>query len=150
MLLVLLPATAIILLCYTYYCRVKKVKWITEDVPAGLSIIGIIMFSLVLLFTGIGAIVASCGQHSEEYVELINSRHIILAELNSKDPAIHNKGVDDATAYNLAVKSGKEQLENIWTNWLTDRIWKDAEYIEFNADDYVVTDEVLSELEVTK
>ena len=150
MLLVLLPVTAIILLCYTYHCRAKKVTWVTEDVPAVLSIIGVIVFSLVLLFAGIAAIVASCGCHAEEHVAVINSRHIIIAELNSKDPAIHNKGVDEATAYNLAVKSGKEQLENVWTNWLTDRIWRDAEYIEFNIDDYAVTDEVLEEPEVTE
>jgi len=150
MLLVLLPVTAIILLCYTYHCRAKKVTWVTEDVPAVLSIIGVSVFSLVLVVTGIASIVSSCGCHAEEHVAVINSRHIIIAELNSKDPAIHNKGVDEATAYNLAVKSGKEQLENVWTNWLTDRIWRDAEYIEFNIDDYAVTDEVLEEPEVTE
>lgn len=150
MLLVLLPATAIILLADTYHCRAQKVTWVEDDVPAVLSIIGIIGFSIVLLITGIGAIAASCGAHSEKYVEVINSRHIIIAEINSKDPAIHNKGIDEATAYNLAVKTGKENLENVWTNWLTDRIWKDAEYIEFNSDDYVVTDEILTAPEVTK
>ena len=148
MLLVLLPITIIILLAYTIHCRAQKVKYLEDDIAAGVSVIGIIAFSLVLVVTGIASIVSSCGYHDEEHVVVVNSRHVIVAELSSKDQAIHNKGIDDAVAYNQTVKTGKEHLENIWTNWLTDRIWRDAEYIEINEEDYIVMPEDITEPEV--
>lgn len=141
MLLVLLPVTAIILLCYLFHDRKQKVRYVEDDLMAVLSIIGIIVCSIVLAFSGTASIIAGCGYHGKEHVDLLNSRHVILAELVSKDPVTHNKGIDDAVAYNQTVKAGKERLNNIWTNWLTDRIWADAEYIEVNLDEYEILPE---------
>lgn len=109
--------------------------------------LGILAFFTGLTFLGfaISAIVSSSGHHSDENLHLINSRHVILAELSSTDAATHNKGISDAVNYNQSVKSGKEHLANPWVNWLTDRIWADAEYIEVNETEYVI----LEELEVT-
>lgn len=141
MLLVLLPITAIILLGYLFHDRKQKVRYVADDVIAVLSIIGIVACSIALAVSGTASIIAGCGYHGKEHVDLLNSRHVILAELISKDPVTHNKGMDDAVAYNQTVKAEKERLNNIWTNWLTDRIWKDAEYIEINESEYVILEE---------
>lgn len=112
--------------------------------PNEICFLGILAFFTGLTFLGfaIGAIISSSGHHSDENLQLINSRHVILAELSSTDAATHNKGISDAVNYNQSVKSGKEQLANPWVNWLTDRIWADAEYIEVNLDEYEIIPEV--------
>lgn len=141
MLLVLLPVTAIILLGYLFHDRKQKVHYVEDDAIAVLSIIGTIACSIALAVSGTASIIAGCGYHDKGHVDLLNSRHVILAELISKDPVTHNKGMDDAVVYNQTVKAGKERLNNIWTNWLTDRIWADAEYIEINESEYVILEE---------
>lgn len=138
MLLVFLPITVIILLGYLFHDRKQKVHYIEDDLIAVLSIIGIVACSIALAISGTASIIAGCGYHGKAHVDLVNSRHVILAELASKDPVTHNKGMDDAVAYNQTIKAGKERLNNIWTNWLTDRIWADAEYIEVNVDEYEI------------
>lgn len=146
MLLVLLPTTILILLSYLVHDRKQKVRYLEDDLIAVLSIIGIILFSILLACSGTISIASSCGYHYEEHVTLINSRPVIIAKINSKDATTRNQGITDAVAYNQAVKAGKERLDNIWTNWLTDRIWTDAEYIDVNLDEY----EIISESECAK
>lgn len=148
MLLVLLPVTAIILLGDLFHDRKQKVRYVADDVIAVLSIIGIVACSIALAISGTASIIAGCGYHDKGHVDLLNSRHVILAELASKDSVTHNRGMNDAVAYNQTVKAGKERLNNIWTNWLTDRIWADAEYIEVNLDEYEIIPE--SESAVTE
>lgn len=101
---------------------------------------------VVFLVVAIVAIVASSGHHSDANLQLINSRHVILAELASTNTVTHNKGISDAIEYNQTVKIGKEHLANPWVSWLTDRIWEDAEYIEVNIDEY----EIIPESECAK
>ena len=146
MLLVLLPTTILILLCYLVHDRKQKVRYLEDDLIAVVSIIGIILVSILLACSGTISITSSCGYHYEEHVKLINARPVIIAEINSKDATTRNQGITDAVAYNQAVKAGKERLDNIWTNWLTDRIWTDAEYIDVNVDEY----EIISESECAK
>lgn len=101
----------------------------------------IVVASILGVLFGICAIVGASGWHAKENIERINSRAVILAELKSDDPVIHNKGITDAIAYNRAVKDGKNYLSNPWTNWLTDSIWADAEYIEVSLDEYEIIPE---------
>lgn len=112
--------------------------------PDEICLLGILAFFSGLLFfiVSIIAIISSSGHHSDKNLQLINSRHVILAELASTDAVTHNKGIADAVNYNQTVKSGKEHLANPWVNWLTDRIWTDAEYIEVNLDEYEIIPEV--------
>ena len=93
------------------------------------------------MLLGVCAIIGATGWHAEENVELINSRVMILAELKSTDPVIRNKGITDAITYNQTVKDGKNFLANPWTNWLTDSIWADAEYIDVNVEEYEIIPE---------
>lgn len=147
MLLVLLPFIIIAIAGFIiwYLCTIRKYSYDFEMAIAGLKSI-IVVASLIGVLLGACAIVNATGWHLEEHIELINSRAVILAELKSTDTAIHNKGITDAIAYNQTVKNGKDSLSSPWTNWLTDRIWADAEYIEVNVDEY----EILPESESAK
>lgn len=142
MFLVLLPfiiiAIAGFLIWYLYTIRQHKYDY--EVTIVWLQAIIVVASILGVLF-GICAIVGASGWHSKENIELINSRAVILAELKSDNPIIHNKGITDAIAYNQSVKDGKNYLANPWSNWLTDRIWADAEYIEVNLDEYEIIPE---------
>ena len=139
MLLVLLPfiiiAIAGFIIWYLYTIREHEYEY--DIVIVWLSAI-IATASLIGVILGICAIVGAAGWHSKEHVALINSRIIILAELESTDTVIHNKGITDAIAYNQTIKDGKNYLSNPWTSWLTDTIWADAEYIEVNLDEYEI------------
>lgn len=142
MFLVLLPFIIIAIAAFLiwYLCTIREHNYEFEMTIVGLK-------SIIVVAAGIGVLLGSCaianvsGWHSEEYVELINSRAVILAELKSTDATTHNKGIMDAIAYNQAVKDGKNYLSNPWTNWLADRIWVDAEYIEVNLDEYEIIPE---------
>ena len=142
MLLVLLPFTiaAIAGFIIWYLCAIRKYSYDFELSIASLKSI-IFVVSLIGVLLGACAIVNATGWHAEENIELINSRAIILAELRSTDPVIHNKGITDAIEYNQTVKDGKNQLSNPWSNWLTDSIWADAEYIDVNVDEYEILPE---------
>lgn len=149
MLLVLLPFIIIAIAWFIiwYLCTIRKYSCDFEFAIAGLQAV-IVVLSLIGVLLGACAIVNATGWHLEEHVELMNSRAVIIAELKSTDTATHNKGITDAIAYNRAVKDGKDYLANPWSNWLTDRIWADAELIEFNPDDYEIIPE--SESAVTE
>ena len=143
MLLVLLPFIIIAIAWFIiwYLCTIRKYSCDFEMSIVGLKSI-IVVAAIIGVLLGGCAIINATGWHLEEHVELINSRAIILAELRSTDPVIHNKGITDAITYNQAVKDGKNFLSNPWSNWLTDSIWADAEYIEVNVDDYQITEHV--------
>lgn len=142
MLLVLLPFIIIAVAGFTlwYLCTIRKYSYDFEMSIAGLKSL-IVVASLIGVLLGACAIVTATGWHLEEHIELINSRAVIIAELKSTDTVIHNKGITDAIAYNQAVKDGKDYLANPWSDWLTDRIWADAEYIEVNVDEYEIIPE---------
>ena len=142
MLLVLLPfiVIAIAVFLIWYLCTIRKYECDFEMSIAGLKSI-IVVAAIIGVLLGGCAIINATGWHLDEHVELINSRAVILAELKSTDTDIHNKGITDAIAYNQAVKDGKNYLSNPWSNWLTDTIWADAEYIEVNLDEYEIIPE---------
>lgn len=142
MLIVLLPfvITAVAAFTLWYLCTIRKSKYDFEMSIAGLKSIIVVASGLGILL-GAVAIATVSGWHLAEHVELINSRAVILAELKSTDTATHNKGITDAIAYNRTVKDGKNYLANPWTNWLTDTIWADAEYIEVNVNEYEIIPE---------
>ena len=142
MLLVLLPFIIIAIAGFIlwYLCTIRKYSSDFEMSIAGLTSI-IVVASIIGVLLGACAIINATGWHSAEDVELINSRAVILAELKSTDTVIHNKGISDAIAYNQRVRDGKDSLSNPWSNWLTDRIWADAEYIEVNIDEYEIIPE---------
>lgn len=139
MLLVLLPFVIIAIAGFIiwYLCTIRKYSCDFEMAILWLDAI-IVIASIFGVISGGCAIVYASGRHDEEHVELINSRAVILAELKSTDTVIHNKGISDAIAYNQSIKDGKNYLANPWTNWLTDRIWTDAEYIDVNLDEYEI------------
>lgn len=142
MLLVLLPFVLIAIAGFLiWYLRTIRKNTYDYDVAITWLYAIIVVASILGVILGICAIVGATGWHAEENVELINSRAIILAELRSTDPVIHNKGISDAIAYNQAVKDGKNYLSNPWSNWLTDSIWADAEYIDVNVDEYEIIPE---------
>ena len=142
MLLVLLPFVIIAIAGFIiwYLCTIRKYTYDYEMAILWLDAI-IVIAAIFGVICGGCAIVGASGCHAKENVELINSRAVILAELKSTDTVIHNKGISDAIAYNQAVKNGKDYLSNPWSNWLTDRIWADAEYIEVNLDEYEIIPE---------
>ena len=142
MLLVLLPFLIIAIAGFIiwYLCTIRKYTCDYEIAILWLDAI-IFIASVLGVLLGIYAIVCATGYHDEEYVTLINSRAVILAELKSTDPVIHNKGITDAISYNQTIKDGKNYLTNPWTNWLTDSIWADAEYIDVNIDEYEIIPE---------
>lgn len=142
MLLVLLPFIIIAIAWFIlwYLCTIRKYTYDFEMSIAGLKSI-IVVAAIIGVLLGGCAIINATGWHLEEHVELINSRAVILAELKSTDTDIHNKGITDAIAYNQAVKNGKNYLSNPWSNWLTDTIWADAEYIEVNVAEYEILPE---------
>ena len=75
----------------------------------------------------------ACGVHmNEDNRELIEKRPYIVAAVNDEHAAIHEQAVEAAIEYNLKVKRGKAMAESPWTNWFTDKIWKDAELIELD------------------
>lgn len=137
MLIVLLPFIIIAIAGFLiWYLRTIRKNTYDFDVALTGLYATIVVASILGVILGICATVGVCGGHAKENVELINSRVIILAELKSTDPVIHNKGITDAIAYNQTVKDGKNFLSNPWTSWLTDSIWADAEYIAVNIDEY--------------
>lgn len=142
MLLVLLPFIIIAIAGFIiwYLCTIRKHSYDYEVAILWLDAI-IVIAAIFGVICGGCAIVGASGWHATENVELINSRAVILAELKSTDTVIRNKGITDAIAYNQAVKNGKDSLSNLWTNWLTDRIWADAEYIDVNLDEYEIIPE---------
>lgn len=142
MLLVLLPFLIIAIAGFIiwYLCTIRKYTCDYEIAILWLDAI-IFIASVLGVLLGIYAIVCATGYHDEEYVALINSRAVILAELKSTDPVIHNKGITDAIAYNRTVEDGKNYLANPWTNWLADTIWADAEYIEVDVSEYEIIPE---------
>ena len=147
MLLVLLPFIIIAIAGFIiwYLCTIRKYSYDFEMAILWLDAI-IVIAAIFGVISGGCAIVCASGCHDDAHVELLNSRAVILAELKSTDTVIHNKGISDAIAYNQTVKNGKDSLSSPWTNWLTDRIWADAEYIEVNIDEY----EILLESECAK
>lgn len=142
MLLVLLPFIVIAIAGFIiwYLCTIRKHTYDFEVTILWLDAI-IVIAAIFGVICGGCAIVGASGWHAEENVKLINSRAVILAELRSTDTIIHNKGITDAIAYNQAVKNGKDYLASPWVNWLTDRIWADAEYIEVNLNEYEIIPE---------
>ena len=101
--------------------------------------------TLVAIITGVwillclaAMIIQSCPGEDTDVIELLNSRHKIIAEINSDDPVTHNHGVDEAIKYNQKVKYGKDQLNSLWSNWFTSRMWADTEYIEVDIDSYII------------
>lgn len=142
MLLVLLPFIIIAIAGFIswYLCTIRQYECDFEFTIAGLNSI-IVVAAIIGVLLGGCAIIYATGWHLEEHVELINSRAVILAELKSTDAATHNKGITDAIAYNQAVKDGKNYLSNPWSNWLTDTIWADAEYIEVDVNEYEIIPE---------
>ena len=142
MLIVLLPfiITAVAAFILWYLCTIRKSTYDFEMSIAGLKSIIVVAAGLGILLGAVAKATVS-GWHLSEHVELINSRAVILAELKSTDTTIHNKGITDAIEYNRTVEDGKNYLANPWTNWLTDRIWADAEYIDVNLDEYEIIPE---------
>lgn len=147
MLLVLLPGVAVILLIFLMWFLCHNYHDVYDGDVGCLIFFVIGGIGVVFLIFSIIAIMSSSGYHDNDHVALVNSRHVIQAKINSKDQAVHNEGIDEAVAYNQAIKTGKDRLINPWTSWITDRIWADAEFIEINADDYVYMNE---ESEVTE
>lgn len=82
-------------------------------------------------------LIQSCPEDTS-ITELLNSRHKIIAEIKSDDPVTHNHGIDEAIKYNQKVKYGKDQLNSLWSNWFTSRMWADTEYIEVDIDGYII------------
>lgn len=80
-----------------------------------------------------------CSPEDTNVTKLLNSRHKIIAEINSDDPVTHNHGIDEAIEYNQKVKYGKDQLNSLWSNWFTSRMWADTEFIEVDMDSYIIT-----------
>lgn len=142
MLLVLLPFIIIAIAGFIiwYLCTIRKHTYDFEVAIIWLDSV-IVIAAIIGVILGICAIVCASGYHAEEYVALINSRAVILAELKSTDTTIHNKGITDAIEYNRTVENGKNYLANPWTNWLADTIWADAEYIKVNLDEYEIIPE---------
>lgn len=142
MLIVLLPFIIIAIAGFLiWYLRTIRKNTYDFDVALTWLYATIVVASILGVILGICATIGVSGGHAKENVELINSRVIILAELKSTDPVIHNKGITDAIAYNQTVKDGKNFLSNPWTSWLTDSIWADAEYIDVNIDEYEIIPE---------
>ncbi len=142
MLLVLLPfvIAAIAGFLIWYLCTIREYTCDFEFTITSLKAIIVIALSIGVILCA-GAIVYVSGGHSSANVKRVNSRAVILAELKSTDPVIHNKGITDAIEYNQTVKDGKNFLSNPWTNWLTDSIWADAEYIEVDVTEYEIIPE---------
>lgn len=142
MLLVLLPFVIIAIAGFIIW-YLNTIREYTHDFEMSIACLKtiIVVASVIGVLLGISAIVGATGWHTEENVKLINSRAVILAELKSTDTATHNKGIMDAIAYNQTVKDGKAYLANPWSNWLTDTIWADAEYIDVNIDEYEIIPE---------
>jgi len=140
MLLIVSLSVMLILAIYAcwYMKKFHKEWWFWCDTYL---IILSIMTALVLFAMCLTAVIIQCSPGDTNTAELLDSRHKIIAEINSDDPVIHNSGIDDAIVYNREVKYGKDQLNNLWSNWFTSRLWADAEFIEVDTDSYVIIPE---------
>ena len=109
--------------------------WFWHDylVKTLIIIVTVVWLALCL----VAMLMQSCPEDTG-ITELLNSRHKIIAEINSDDPVTHNHGIDEAIKYNQKVKYGKDQLNSLWSNWFTSRMWADTEYIEVDIDSYTI------------
>lgn len=137
MLIICLFGMTVVLLIFLawYLVRYHEEWWDWHDFEIKTLVI---IVTVVWLFLCLVAILIQSSPEDTDITELLNSRHKIIAEINSDDPVTHNHGIDEAIEYNQKVKYGKDQLNSLWSNWFTSRLWADAEYIEVDIDRYII------------
>ena len=137
MLIICLFGTIVVLLIFlAWYLESYHEKWWDwHDIEIKILVIIVTVVWLVLCL--VAMLIQSCPEDMN-ITELLNSRHKIIAEINSDDPVTHNHGIDEAIEYNQKVKYGKDQLNSLWSNWFTSRMWADTEYIVVDIDSYII------------
>lgn len=78
------------------------------------------------------------GCHEKNNEELIKYRPYIVAAIQSDDPVFREQAIQEAIAYNEKVQKGKNARNSLWTNWFSDRIWDDAEFIALDMSEVSV------------
>ena len=94
--------------------------------------------AIVLVLAIAQVIMSKMGLHEEDNKKLIESRPYLVAAIQSDDPVFREQAIQEAIAYNEKVQKGKNTRNSIWTNWLSDRIWDDAEFIALDMSDVTV------------
>lgn len=137
MLIICLFGTIVVLSVFLewYLGRYHEEWWDWHDFEVK-ALVGIIAGVWIFLCL-VAVLIQSCPEDTD-VIELLNSRYKIIAEIKSDDPVTHNHGIDEAIKYNQKVKYGKDQLNNLWSNWFTSRMWADTEYIEVDIDSYII------------
>ena len=137
MLIICLFGTIVVLLVFLVWYLEKYHDewwdWHDFEVKALVIIATVVWLTLCLI-----AVLIQSSPEDTDVTNLLNSRHKIIAEINSDDPFTHNHGIDEAIEYNQKVKYGKDQLNSLWSNWFTSRMWADTEYIEVDIDSYII------------
>ena len=92
------------------------------------------------LILAVYVILFACGGHLKDNENFVKDRLYIIAAINSDsdDPAFREQAVQEAVQYNQKIQRGKERRNSIWTNWITDPIWDDAEFIALDMSDVTV------------
>ena len=82
----------------------------------------------------------ACGKHLTNNENFVKDRLYIIAAISSDsdDPTFHEQAVQEAVQYNQKIQKGKERRNSIWTNWITDPIWDDAEFIALDMNNVTV------------
>lgn len=137
MLIICLFGTIVVLSVFLewYLGRYHEEWWDWHDFEVK-ALVGIIAGVWIFLCL-VAVLIQSCPEDTD-VIELLNSRYKIIAEIKSDDPVTHNHGIDEAIKYNQKVKYGKDQLNSLWSNWFTSRMWADTEYIEVDIDGYII------------
>ena len=137
MLIICLFGMIVVLLIFLawYLGKYHERWWYWHDIEIKILVIIVTVVWSVLCL--VAMLIQSCPEDTD-IVKLLNSRHKIMAEINSDDPVTHNHGIDEAIEYNQKVKYGKDQLNSLWSNWFTSRMWADTEYIEVDIDSYII------------
>jgi len=135
-LLLMLGVLSFILCWLTIYIyKYKKDIWENWDI---VLVIPTAILTVFFIIGSLLAVICQCITTDPDVEKVLDSRHKIIAEINSTDPAMHNMGIDDAVVYNRKVKAGKASLDNKWINLFVCKQWADAEFIDVDTDSYVI------------
>lgn len=100
----------------------------------------IVTCSFGCLLLAFYVILFACGKHLSDNEKFVKDRLYIVAAINSDsdDPAFREQAIQEAVQYNQKIQKGKERRNSLWTNWITDPIWDDAEFIALDMNNVTV------------